>query len=273
MSFTVIGFSEEKVVDGAFTKLNAVADQSIKTSGTKFFVGKSNKLIGAVAFLGENGKSARLISPSLRATNPFYLMPVNKSLYGGILKTFVTSVDFTNSTVKTDTIVEPLVSRLDPENTVELVENESLECEVLANSEDAEIYSVIVYLSDGEISPIKGNFYTINAKVSIPLEPGVWKFAEIEFPDELPIGNYRVVGARAIIPKAVAFRFVPVGSIARPGGIPVADESAKDLYYARYGRLGEWFEFSPVQAPGLEVLGIEDVDKTEYDIYIDIIKA
>ncbi len=273
MGFTIIGFSEEISENGAFTKINAVPDQSIKTSGTKFFVGKSNKLIGAVAFLGEKGKSARLISPSLRATNPFYLMPVNKSLYGGILKTFVTSVDFTNSAVTTDTIVEPLVSRLDPENVIELVENESLECETLTEVSTPEQHSVIVYLSNQEISPLKGNFYTINAKVSIPLEQGVWKFAEIEFPDELPIGNYKVVGARAIIPKAVAFRFVPVGSIVRPGGIPVADESAKDLFYARYGRLGEWFEFSPVQAPGIEVLGVDDVAEAEYDIYMDIIKA
>ena len=273
MVFTVVAFSGSVAEGGEFTKLPAVVDQTHKTSGTKLYIGKLNKLLGAVAFLGETGKEARLTSPSLRATNPFYLAPVNKSLYPGILKTFVTSVDFTNSAVTTDTIVEPLVSRIDPENPVELVENEALECESKATTTTAEQHTVVVFLSDNAVSPVKGKFYTIKATASLDLEAGKWVFAEIDFPDELPIAEYTVVGARVVADKAIAFRFVPVGSPTRPGALTVADDSAEGLRLQRYGNLGEWFKFSPVQAPGIEILSSEDVSGATADIYIDILKG
>lgn len=273
MGFTIVGFSESVDEGGAFTKINAVIDQTHKTSGTKLYVGKLNQLLGAVAFLGESGKEARLVSPSLRAVNPFYLAPVNKTLYGGLLKTFVTSVDFTNSVTTTDTILEELVARIDPENPIALVENEALECETLADPNAAEQHTVIVYLSDNALSPVKGKFYTINANVEVALTAGKWEFAEISFPDDLPISDYQVVGARAVIPTGVAFRFVPVGSAIRPGGLCVSDEGAPDLPLQRYGNAGEWFKFNAVQPPGVEVLGSEDVAKETYELYIDVIKV
>jgi len=273
MAFTILAYSESVAEGGNFTKISAVVDQTIKTNGTKAYVGKLDKLLGAVAFLGETGQEARLVSPSLRAVNPFYLAPVNKSLYGGILKTFVTSVDFTNSTTTSDSIIEQVVARIDIENPIPLVENEALECETKATTTNAEQHTVLVYLSDGALSPVKGQFYTINANVDIALTAGKWEFAEITFPDDLPIANYKVVGARAVIPTAVGFRFVPVGVNVRPGGLCVSDPSAPDLTLQRYGMSGEWFEFNAVQPPGIEVLGSEDVSAKTYELYIDVVKA
>ncbi len=132
---------------------------------------------------------------------------------------------------------------------------------------------MVVYLADGTPSAAKGAFYTIQATTTIELKAGQWSFAELEFPDELPVGEYTVVGARVVAEKAVAFRFVPVGSNVRPGGLCVSDPSATDIPWQRYGKMGEWFKFNSVQAPGIEILGSDDVAAETYDVYIDILKS
>ena len=81
------------------------------------------------------------------------------------------------------------------------------------------------------------------------------------------------MGARAVSPTGVVFRFVPVGESHRPGGIcaQAPDENDPDLQ--RFGGLGNWATFSTIQPPGMEVLSSTVISGVTCQVYIDAIKA
>ncbi len=248
--YTTIAWSESIDAGAAFVNLTAVVDQHIKTSGDFITVGSLNKLIGAHACIGTNAEEARLLSPSLRRVNPYYITPVNAAL------------------------VPDAEARINfrPDNPIDLDVNESLEAEIKADPAAAEQVTVVAFLSDGVLNPIQGQMFTVNCEITLALVAGAWAFSEVSFPDSLPVADYAVCGARVITSAGVVFRLVPVGSPWRPGGCTVQAVGSKDPYHQRYGRLGQWFIFNSVQLPGIEVLSSAAAGSATYQCYLDLLK-
>ncbi len=251
MPFTIVGFSESLDPAGAFVNLAAIIDQHVKTSGDYITIGEFNQIVAAYAAAGTGAAEARLISPSLRRTNPYYITPVE----GDIAP-----------------LADPAMM-YHPENPIPLDVNESLETEHNGNPAAAEQLATIVWLADGALTPITGEIFTVNAEITLAQVVNSWEFSEITFPDSLPVADYSVVGGRCAAAGAIAFRFVPVGASHRPGGVVAYAVETKDPFLQRFGRLGEWFTFNTVQPPGVEVLGSVAVGSTTYQIYIDLIKT
>jgi len=249
--FTMIAYSGSVDHAAVLTKLAGVSDQHIKVAGTQVTVGKLNQIIGEAAYIGAISTEARLISPSLRRTNPFYIMPIEQGL------------------VPADT---PAIS-LHPDNPIPLDVNEALEAEHDGNPAAAEQTTIGVLLSDGKVSPATGEIIVVNATITLAQLAGAWSFSEITFPDTLPVADYSVVGARVIAAGGVLFRFVPVGESHRPGGIVAQGANDKDAWEMRYGRMGEWFKFNTVQPPGVEMLSSAAAGAATYQIYLDVIKG
>ena len=250
--FTTIAFEDAVGAVTGLNKLNAVPDQHIKTSLTTVTVGILNQIIGSYACLGLLATEGRLISPSLRRVNPLYITPIDLAIVPP---------------------VDPAMM-FHPDNPIPLDVNESLEAEGDGNIGAAtEQNTIVVFMGDGVQSPITGQVFTINAEVVIALEVGAWVFAEITFPDSLPVADYDVVGARLVCANGIAFRFVPVGEAHRPGGLSTSAANGKDPWFQRFGRMGSWFSFNTVQPPGLEVLASEDTAEATYQLYIDVIKT
>ncbi len=249
--FTTVAFSKAVAVQTALGKLDAVSDQHIKTSGTTITVGAMNNIVGSYALVGLLGNEARLISPSLRRTNPLYITPVEQAIAPPI---------------------DP-VMMYHPMNPVLLDVNESLEAEEDGTIAAAtEQHLIGVWMSDGALSPVTGEVFTINANVEPPRVANSWEFSEITFPDSLPVADYTVVGARLVDAIGILFRFVPVGAVNRPGGISASQPNGKDPWNQRFGRMGEWFNFNTVQPPGVEVITAVDSAAIELELYIDVIK-
>lgn len=248
--FTVVAFSESQDEAGAMAKMAAVEDRHIKTSGDKITVGNLNQLIGAFAAVGTLGDEARLVSPSLRRVNPYYITPVELGL-----------------------VPEATPAMLfHPDSPVPLDVNESLEAENDANPAAAEQHTVVVFLADGVQNPAVGAIQTINAHITTALVVGSWEFSEIVFPDSVPVNrDFDIVGARLVCAAGVAFRFVPVGESHRPGGLCVAASGNHDPWFQRMGRLGAWLTFNGVQPPGIEVLGSAAAASATYELYLDVI--
>lgn len=249
--FTTVAFSESIDPAGVFANLAAVIDQTIKTSGDYITVGELNNIIAAYACAGTVAAEARLVSPSLRRTNPYYITPVE----GAIAPS-----------------ADPLMM-YHPSNPIPLDVNESLETEHNGNPAAAEQLATIVWLAPGALSPLTGEIFTVNAEITLAQVVDSWEFSEISFPDSLPVADYSVVGGRVVAAGAIAFRFVPVGASHRPGGVCASAVNAKDPFLQRFGRLGEWFSFNTVQPPGVEVLGSAAAGSATYQIYIDVIKT
>jgi len=249
--FSLIAFSESIDPAGVFEKLTAVADQHIKTAGDGITIPAMNNIIGAFSAQGTVPAESRLVSPSLRRINPFYITPVENALFAGNMPAMMYRGD----------------------NPIVLDVNETLEVECDANPAGAEQLSVLVWLADGSVVVVSGEVWTVNCHITLAQLAGAWAFSEITFPDSLPVGDYQIIGARAQIAGGVGFRFVPVGAAHRPGGIVAQDTGSHDPWAQRFGRLGVWAEFNTVQPPGMEVMSSAAAGSATYECYIDVIKT
>lgn len=246
--FTTVAFSESQNAGGAQVNMAAVTDQTVKTNGDFMTVPVMNNLIGAAALVGTSPDYARLVAPEIRKTNPVYINPVTAGLVpaAGMDDTYF------------------------PANPVSLFTNENMEFQYSGTPGGAEQASGVLWLSDGNIAPFSGQVYPIRATITTATTAGSWVFSEITLIDDLPIGDYRVVGARCEIAAGVAFRFVPVGYANRPGGLTSISTSARDPYAQRRGGLGEWFQFNTTQLPGVDLLSSTTAGSATYQMVIDV---
>jgi hypothetical protein len=248
---TIVAFSDSKDPAGVFVNLDAVPDPHIKTQDQYVYISNFNNLIGRFACLGANADQARLYAPSIRNINPLYINEIINALVPD----------------------ESNMHFFHPSAVIPLVPNEGLEVEENSDPDGAEQHTVIVALAPGAVNSVNGDIRTVHFTSTVTLAAETWAFAEIELVDDLPVGNYNIVGARLESATSIAFRFVPVGESHRPGGICVASEEAADVPFQRLGGLGIWCGFNTVQLPGIEVLDSAATGATALDGYFDLIKA
>jgi hypothetical protein len=249
MPFTTVAFAEDHTPTGVFLEVDAVPDQHIRTEDQFVYVSSFNRVIGTKALIGALPDQCRLLSPSIRRVNPYYINQLEAAIVqaGNVEKTF------------------------HPKKVVTLVANEQLECEISATAGAARQVTIPVFLSDGDITPVDGEIHQIFFECSPTLAAGVWAFSEIDIPDGLPVGRYQVVGARLESATSIAFRFVPVGGFNRPGGMCVPSNAYIEDPLQRKGGLGVWFEFDTVQLPGIEVIDSAATGLCTLDGYMDLI--
>lgn len=250
--FTTVAFSDSKDPAGVFVNIPAVPDPHIKTAGNYIYVADYNHLVGEnFVGLGDTTPGqCRLISPSIRRINPYYVTPVDDAIYNpaDILPTF------------------------HPEAAVPLDIGEGLECEVNSTPTAAGQQTCTVFLAPGAITPVTGDIKNVRFTITVAGVIESWEFSEITLIDELPVGQYDIVGARVEADEGIAFRFVPVGASHRPGGMIVADALVKSPYEQRNGRMGVWCSFGSVQLPGIEVLFSAAEASATYQCFMDIIR-
>ena len=249
--FTIAAFSESQDPGGVAVPMAGVPDQHMRVVGDQIFINQFNRLMGAFSCAGASATLVRLISPSLRRVNPLIVRPLELGL----------------------TPAGNPVHDVDINRSLPLVTDEGLECHITSNPAAAEQASTVIFLSDSQIQMVAGSIFTIHFQVTLALVAGAWAFAEIDLVDELPLGQYSVVGGALLAANGVAFRFVPVGGMNRPGAPTVPDEDNDVIIPFRFGNLGEWFKFHTTSPPGVEILSSAAAASATYDGYMDIIPA
>lgn len=247
--FFTTGFSESISPNSVFTKMNALVDDQVRTEGKKLFVPKYNKLFGVITCGGVNGLRSRMVSPSLRMFNPLEVSPVYQS---GLPENLDDTTYF-------------------PDSPVELSMNESLENEVNSANVGANRQTTVIWLAEGQITPVKGKIASVMFQVTMALVEGVYVAANVVFPEPLPVGTYTVVGARLNCAAGIFARFIPIGSPQRPGFICNQTVNERDIFWQRYGNLGPWFDFDTTQEPQIAIVGNAAVVSTTYSGVIDIL--
>ncbi len=251
MPHTTIAYAEANTPDGTFQKIDAVSDQHIRIEGTKVFVSDMNNIIGAMGCMGALSSELRLVAPSLRRINPFYVTPLEVAIVPD----------------------NPILHPFRPANPVPLEVTEALEIEYNGVAGAARQATAAIFLAGGALPTVSGMMWTINCTITLAQVVSSWEYSEVTFPDALAVGNYKVVGARVNCAGGVAFRFVPVGAAHRPGGVCSQGVNEEDPAFQRYGGLGEWFTFNTIQPPGIEIIGSAAAGSATYEVYIDVIKA
>jgi hypothetical protein len=127
-------------------------------------------------------------------------------------------------------------------------------------------------LADKIPMPSVAPFRTVQLTGTTTLVADVWNNCLMTFTDQLPFGNYDVVGARVEGASPVFFRLAVPGVGYRPGGPCLLDAVSDDVGVERlfrFGNMGVWFSFNSMQQMTLEVL--PTTTDTAQTLYLDIV--
>jgi len=248
--FTTVAWSASKTSSAAYQKIAAVPDQHLKVLGDSVYINMFNRLIGAMALCGTTSLYVRMTSPRLRRLTPYQIQPIGLTSVTGA----VSLID------------------LIPNRSIVLDIDEQLEVEFMGTAGAAEVATVIAWLSDGSIQEVKGEIFTAEATITITTVASAWTFADLNFVDDLPVGNYDVVGLDAVITDGIAIRLVPKVGQNRPG-VPcrqLVSGNDKNSQF-RAGNMGVFCSFPHNNIPGVEVI-TGAAHTATYRVFVDLIK-
>jgi len=248
MPFTLVGWHESIDASAALTKIAALADPHIRVEGDNIIVPELNQLCFCYA-LGAGLIRAQLDSPSLRRLLLYDISPVD------------------NVSEPRTWFVHSLQKRFNSPYPLDV--NEPLSCAVLNGA--LQWTTVLIWLSDGALTPVTGDFLTVRATGTTTLSAYEWTNVAITFEQTLPAGRYAVVGFRYRSPGAIAARLVFPGYAWRPGciGIDGVEEAPDPIF--RNGALGIWGEFEHNTPPTVDCLSTS-ADTSEV-FYFDLLKV
>jgi hypothetical protein len=249
MAFTLVGWYRSVNTGGDLTELTALADQHVRVEANNIIVPRDVAYLAAAMHLAATAVQAQISSPSLRRTVLLDIAPVNV----GAEPTF------------------PALFHNMFYNPIPLTPDESLRALAAGGETAAEGKTVLAWLSDGKLTPVSGEIYTVRATGSTTLTANAWTNVALTFSQTLPAGTYQVVGMRAMSNGCVAARLVFVGGIWRPGviGLDAVNDPGEPLF--RNGNLGVFGEFYHDQPPTVDFLSIS-ADTSEV-VFLDIIKT
>ncbi len=158
-------FSANQATSTALSNLApAAGDASIASSGNLMFIGPLNNLLGAYA-LGATLTRAQLQSPTLLNLAPYDVTPVDEAALP------------TDNTPLTLQLGSPM----------SLTTNEGLEAYVI--NADTENNTVLVFLSDGPVSPVNGKIFHARGTITTGTGGVTWTNAAITLSSNLPNGT------------------------------------------------------------------------------------
>lgn len=256
MAIHLGGFMESIDPAGAFANLAALSDDRLFTSGDDLRVPSLNQVLMVAAGVASGAtKGARLTSPTLDALVRLIVAPYNGGNDG--------NVEPDSPPAVLDLTSNPLALGVD----------EILQAEVDSDPTAAAYQWVLLWFSDGAPTPVSGQpVFTARATGSTTLTAGAWTSVNITLDENLPPGNYQVVGLRAQSAGLVAARIVfRTGAQWRPGVLGCDADTDLDMPHARYGGLGVLGEFPFTQLPAVECLSVSaDTSET---VYLDLVRT
>jgi len=251
MAFTLAAFhKDETTTPVTGTNIPSVADDHLKNEGDAIIIPELNRLLG---FWGGSPQldNLQIVSPSLRRTCLLDASPVDSST----------------------TPNEPPDPMIVGNGAPQLEYDEELTVNGDYGHATADTgTAALVFLGDNNCSPFSGQMFTVKGTITGAGVEGTWKSVALALDQSLPVGQYKIVGARCERSSTIAFRFVFIGGVWRPGFVAVASKNVADPPKSRYGQLGIWGTFSHNREPGVEILVGETAGTTGV-IYIDIMRA
>ena len=128
---------------------------------------------------------------------------------------------------------------------------------------------MLALLADKAPAPVSAPFRTIQLTGSATLTAYVWNNVAMTFTDQLPAGNYDIIGARYEGASAICGRIAIPGAASRPGVPAVLDAVTRDHTLFRGGKLGVWGTFNASQTITLECLST--AADTAETLYLDVV--
>jgi hypothetical protein len=233
--FTLIAWQESLASGGfVYQNLAACVDPHIHYQGDYNFVPALWPKVIFGAGRGKDMLSFKINSPSLRGRYAAGMGPVDN----------LSSLQYYQKPNCNDLTKSPLP----------LVPTEGVEALVQRATGSASYLSAILALSDGPVTPVTGEIYSIDFSATITTVLSTWVNGAITLEETLPAGRYQLVGAVLWGLEAIAFRFVIPGANHRPGGIACHDIQTTVPDFQRNGGLGVWGEFDHDTLPSMDLI-------------------
>lgn len=254
MTFHTGGFAEDIDSAGVFANLTALADDRLFNQADDIRVPVLNEIL-MIAAGADNAVAARmrLDSPTLDLLTRLEIVPLNQA------------------TGDVEPGSPPAIMKM-LANPVKLGDDEILTCQLNNNPGAAAFQWCLLWFSDGPVQPVtNSNIFTVRATSATAAVARAWTSVNIVLDENLPPGNYAVVGLRPESASMIASRFVfRTGQQWRPGalGADLPADLTDDIF--RAGRLGIWGEFPHTQIPAIEVLA--DLADAAQLFHIDLVK-
>lgn len=234
MTMHLGAFAENIAQTVALQRITAVQDDTVFTQGDDMRVPRPLPFLVAEAGLITSAVDGRcqIQSPSLRQVANIDILPLGTGL------TFVTPEELSIHAQS------PIPMRAD-----ESV-NYLFGCTVAA----AAIQYGFVWFSDGPVQPVVGNIYSVRFTATSAGTPTAWENISIAFEQDLPVGDYDVVGMQIHGAGLVVARLNFVGGAWRPGvpgGVTMVDNIGHQF---RHGKMGVMGSFHTNTQPTLDVI-------------------
>ncbi len=234
MTFHTAAFAELIDPAAALVNITAVNDDSIFTAGDDIrvpvalpFLAGSAALISATVPV-----QAQLQSPSLRQVANIDIEPVGLGLTFG----------------------DPSEVAMHPMNPIPLRGDESLNFLVNSTPGGNQLHYGIVWFSGGPLQSVNGDIFSVRATMGVTAVATSWVNGPLTFGQDLPVGNYDVVGMRVRSAGLVAARLNFIGAAWRPGvagAVAIDDNMGMNF---RYGKMGVWGTFHTNTPPSVEII-------------------
>lgn len=229
--YTTIAYRVSVDAHLALTNITPVADSHVRVVGNYFYVPSFASFLAGAIGCGVTPIRAQLRSPTLRNVFNQEITPLNIAVIPST----------------------PQVMYDDFESPISLAPAEPLEC-LMQMGAGAQVNTMVVFLTDGPVTVVRGDIRTIQATSAIAAVAGAWTNIALTFADTLPAGQYQLVGIKAMSTTMVAARALVPGQFARPGVIGNQVLSDPELRRFRYGNAGLMGTFMHDNPPTLDIM-------------------
>lgn len=250
------GFLEDIDPAGVFVNLTALVDQRLFTQGDDLRVPPLNMVIAAA------GGADAVVQPRLRLDSPtldqmvrYEISPLNSQDAGAVEPDSPQKMD--------DLRRAPLQLGID----------EILQVQLLSNPAAAQDQWALIWFADQVPQPVSGGRpFTVRATGTTTLTVNVWSTVDITLDENIPPGNYQVIGIRPESLGCVAGRLIfRTGDFWRPGALGV--DTVIDIQHPmfRHGEMGVLGEFPFTQLPAIEFLSV--IADTVETVHLDLVRV
>lgn len=249
MSIHLIAFDASDAANTALTQLNAIASEFETLSNNGIIISAWPLIIGATAYSAHLSR-AQLRAPSLQTPDYPLIQPVAVARPTSAI-----------AQIWTDLLNAPIPVKV----------GEALLAYEQHSTSTEHVY-LLVLLADKQPTPVKAPFRTVRLTGATTLTADAWSNCLMTFDDQMPFGNYDIIGARVEGVSPVGFRLAFPGWQSRPGGPALLDANTQEVgvdNLFRYGNLGVWGTFQSTQQCTLEVLAT--AADTAQILYLDIV--
>ena len=231
------------------TTLNACQDGAFTLQNNRLIM-PSRMQIRREYLLGAGITEGRIVVPSMRVISYPRIHPIDK-----------------NAAPAND----PAVIQLGDRGPT-MLQTEGLGIEISTDATAGPLAAFgLLWLYPGYREAMLGQCYTLKATASVVGGVGVWTAGSMTLENDLPSGEYELIGADARGTNLGAVRFRFPGQTLLPG--IVAEQAAGEFLtdHQRFGKMGSFGRFSNTQVPTIECLGLGTTDTQT--IYLDVIKV